>query len=127
MAQHIIQSGKALKKFKEIVEWQGGDARKLSSSSIQLAKYKHRITAQRSGRISHLDNKMLARVARAAGAPLDKEAGIYLYCEKGDMIGKGDPIMDIYSNSERKLDIAIKVLEGYEPVELEKVVLDSLR
>ncbi|MFH1307197.1 MAG: AMP phosphorylase [Candidatus Micrarchaeota archaeon] len=127
MASNIIDNGKALKKFKQIVEWQGGNARKLTSDSIPLGKYTHKIKASRSGRISHVDNKLLARVARATGAPADKYAGIYLHCEKGDMVKKGDTLMDLYSNSEHKLSIAIKVLQGFEPIEMEKVVLDSLR
>ncbi len=127
MATRIIDSGKALKKFKEIVEWQGGDEKKLSSDSIPIANYSHRIRAEKNGRVSHLDNKMLSRIARTAGAPADKLAGIYLHCEKGDMVKKGDPIMDIYASSEHKLSVALKVLKGYEPVELEKVLLDTLR
>jgi thymidine phosphorylase len=50
-----------------------------------------------------------------------------MHCEKGDMVKKGDPIMDIYASSEHKLSVALKVLKGYEPVELEKVLLDTLR
>ncbi|MFA5108219.1 MAG: AMP phosphorylase [Candidatus Micrarchaeia archaeon] len=126
IAANLIENGKALKKFKEIVEWQGGSTKGLSSTSISIGKYKHTIIATRSGRVSHVDNKMLSRVARAAGSPADKESGIYLHCEKGDMINKGEPIMDVYSNSENKLSVAIKVLEEYEPVELEKVLLDTL-
>lgn len=125
-AARLIESGKALKKFKEIVEWQGGDVRKLASDSIPFASHKHTIIAEKSGRVSHVDNKMLSRVARAAGAPSDKLAGVFLYCEKGDMIQKGEPIMDIYSNSDSKISVAIKVLKGYEPVELEKVLLDTM-
>lgn len=127
VATRLVESGKALKKFKEIVEWQGGNAKKLTSDSIPYAKYKHTIKADKDGRVFHVNNKMLSRVARAAGAPADKLAGVYLYVEKGDRIKKGDPIMDIYSNSESKLSVAIKVLKGYGPVELEKVLLDTLR
>ncbi|MEM3362116.1 MAG: AMP phosphorylase [Candidatus Anstonellaceae archaeon] len=126
LAAKILDSKKALKKFQEIVEWQGGK-KNVSSKDISFAKYKHTVYSSKTGRVSHLDNKLLARVARAAGAPADKEAGIYLYCEKGDMITKGQPIMEIYSNSEAKLSVAIKVLEEYGPVELEKVLLDSIR
>ena len=126
MATHILESGKALKKFKEIVEWQGGDSKKLSSNSIPDANYTYRISAPKDGRVFHVDNKMLSRIARAAGAPADKFAGVLLHCEKGDMIKKGQPIMDIHSNSEHKLSVAIKVLKGYEPIELEKVLLDTL-
>ncbi|MFH1095562.1 MAG: AMP phosphorylase [Candidatus Micrarchaeota archaeon] len=127
IAARLIDNGKALAKFKQIVEWQGGETRNLNSHSIPIGSHHYRVIAERSGRISHLDNKMLSRVARAAGAPAIKGAGIYLHCEKGDLIKAGNPIMDIYSESETKLDMAIEVLKGYEPVEMEKVLLDSLK
>ncbi|VVC01322.1 AMP phosphorylase [uncultured archaeon] len=127
IAAALIENGKALKKFKEIVEWQGGDTKKLNSHSIPIANYHHRILAPRSGRVSHLDNKLLARVARACGAPADVGSGVYLHMEKGDLVKQGDPLMDLYAESEGKLEMAIKVFETYDAVELEKVVLDSLR
>jgi AMP phosphorylase len=127
IAASMLQSGKALAKFKQIVEWQGGSSKGLSSQEIPIGRYHHRITANRPGRISHLDNKLLSRIARACGAPSDKGAGVYLHVEKGDMVKVGSPIMDLYAESEAKLDVAIKVLEAYEAVEMEKVVLDSLR
>ncbi|MDE1797970.1 MAG: AMP phosphorylase [Candidatus Micrarchaeota archaeon] len=127
IAQKLITNGKALAKFKQIVEWQGGETKKLNSQSIPIGDCHHRVLAQASGRISHLDNKLLSRIARAAGAPLDKGAGLFLYCQKGDVLKAGQPIMDIYADSDAKLDMALKVLENYEAVELEKMVLDQLR
>jgi AMP phosphorylase len=127
LAASIIKSGKAYKKFKQIVEAQGGDVSRLHSENMDLGSYFHQIKANRSGRVFHIDNKMLSRLARAAGSPADNGAGVHLYVEKGDMIQKGDPLMDIYSNSESKLGVALKVLKEYETVEFEKVVLDTLK
>lgn len=127
VAQKLIENGKALSKFKQMVEWQGGDARKLGSHTVPIGSCHHRIQARRRGRISHLDNKLLSRIARAAGAPTDKGAGVYLHCHHGDLVKPGDALMDIYAESEAKLDLALRLLEGYEPVELEKIVIDSMR
>ncbi len=127
IAASMLDNGKALAKFKQIVEWQGGDARKLNSHSVPIGSCHHRIIATRSGRVSHLDNKLLSRIARACGAPLDRGAGVYLHMEKGDMVKAGAPLMDLYAESEGKLEVALKVFNTYEAVEMEKVVLDSLR
>ena len=127
IAQKLITNGKALSKFKQIVEAQGGDARKLNARSVPIGSHKYSFKAVRAGRISHLDNKMLSRLARAAGAPSDKGAGVYLHCNHGDMVRPGETLLDIYAESESKLDLAIKVLGSYEAIEMEKVVLDSLR
>ncbi len=123
----LLDNGKALAKFKQIVEWQGGETKKLNSHSVPIGSCHHRIVATRAGRVSHLDNKLLARIARACGAPADKGAGVFLHMEKGDLIKIGDPLMDLYAESEGKLEVALKVFETYDAVEMEKVVLDSLR
>lgn len=125
VANEIISSGKALSKFQEIVELQGGK-QKVKSSDVPAAKYKHEVCAGHDGRIYHLDNRMLSKVARAAGAPNDKEAGVLLLRERGDRVRQGDVLFEIHSDSETKLDFAIKALEGWEPVELRKVVLSSI-
>ena len=66
-------------------------------------------------------------IARAAGSPFDKGAGIILYCEHGDKVRKGDKLFDIVAESEAKLDFAIKTMEEYNPIELEKIVIQTIR
>ncbi|VVB58985.1 AMP phosphorylase [Candidatus Anstonella stagnisolia] len=124
-ASSILQSGKALVKFREIIELQGGNG-KVRISDLPIGKYKHGVIAPKTGRIAHVDNKMLSKIARAAGAPADKGAGVYLHCEAGDKVTKGDILFDIYSESEAKLDFAIKALEGWWPMDLQKVILGTM-
>ncbi len=123
-AQRLIESGKALAKFREIVELQGGK-KNIKISDVPVANYKHKVLAEKDGKVSHIDNKMVSKIARAAGAPNDKAAGVLLCCERGDKVKKGDVLFEIHSTSETKLDFAIKALEGWEAVELQKVVLGS--
>jgi len=124
VAEELISSGKALEKFREIVELQGGK-RNIRASDVQVAHYKYEVKAEADGRIFHVDNKMISKVARAAGAPNDKAAGVLLVKERGDSVRKGDVLFEIHSDSETKLDFAIKALEGWEPMELRKVVLGT--
>ena len=84
------------------------------------------MTAEANGRIFHIDNKMMSKVARAAGAPNDKAAGVLLLCERGDKVNKGDPLFEIHADSEICLDFAIKALEGWNGVELEKTVFSKV-
>ena len=78
------------------------------------------------GRVFHIDNRMISKIARAAGAPNDKVAGVRLLCERGDKVRRGDPLFEIHSDSETKMDFAIKALEGWAGVELEKSVLSRI-
>jgi AMP phosphorylase len=123
-AQKLIESGKALAKFREIVELQGGK-KNVKIADVPVANYKHSVLAEKDGKVSHIDNKMVSKIARAAGAPNDKAAGVLLCCERGDRVKRGDVLFEIHSTSETKLDFAIKALEGWEAVELQKVVLGS--
>jgi len=125
VASGLISSGKALAKFQEIVELQGGK-QNVKISDVPVAKYKYEVKAPQDGRIYHIDNKMISKVARAAGAPNDKVAGVFLMCERGDRVHKGETLFEIHSDSETKLDFAIKALEGWEPMELRKVVLSEI-
>lgn len=125
VSEKLVSSGKALAKFREIVELQGGHPN-VNVDDVPVAAYKHTVYAKENGRIFHIDNKMISKVARAAGAPNDKAAGLLLLCERGDKVARGDPLFEIHSDSEGKLDFAIKSLEGWEPVELRKVVLNSI-
>lgn len=124
VAAQLVTSGKALAKFREIVEMQGG-VKNVKITDVPVAKYKHEVLAEKDGRVSHIDNKMVSKIARAAGAPNDKAAGVLLLCERGDRVKAGDVLFEIQSTSETKLDFAIKALEGWEAVELQKVVLSS--
>jgi AMP phosphorylase len=124
-AERILASGAALRKFQEIVELQGGK-RGVKASDVPVAKHRHTVEAEKDGRVFHIDNKMISKIARAAGAPNDKVAGVLLMCERGDKIKRGQPLFEIHSDSEAKLSFAIKALEGWEVVELEKTVLSKV-
>ncbi|MCX8200263.1 MAG: AMP phosphorylase [Candidatus Micrarchaeota archaeon] len=122
MAMGIIKSGKALDKLREIVEAQGGSPN-LRIDDLPIGKYKAEIYADADGRVDYISNSNISRIARAAGAPKVKGAGCVLKCEHGDRIRKGEVIFEIYSDSEAKLDYALKVAEEVKPVELQKIVL----
>jgi len=126
-AMKIINSGKAMSKFREIIEAQGGDGN-VKVSDLPLGSCRYEVIAERSGRVSHVDNKIMSRLARAAGAPVHKGAGIMLHCEKGDKVHKGDVLFDLYAESETNLDYALKAYEkGWKPIELQKIVLDMIK
>jgi len=125
VAEKILLSGKALEKFKEIVELQGGDP-KVSSRDIDIGKYEHNVFAKQPGKIHHIDSKIISKIARLAGAPKDSGAGVYLYRSKGDTIRKGEKLFTVYSSSKTKLNYVIKALEELEPIEKRKFILGIL-
>ena len=125
IAEDILNSGKALKKMKEIITLQGGNG-KIKSSDLIPGKYTYDIKATKKARIEHIDNKNISRIARAAGAPFSKGAGLYLYKVKGDYVRKGDVILTIYAESESRLSRAIRAVKEFPPILLEKMFIDEI-
>ena len=119
-------NGKALAKFREIIALQGGNA-KVKTSDIPVGQYSHTIASEVSGSIFHIDNKVMSKVARIAGAPRDKGAGVLIHRIRGDRIEKGDKLFTVFSESEAKLDFALKALRDLEPMEMRKMLLGSVQ
>ena len=72
------------------------------------------MTAEKSGLILWVSNQILVEIARAAGAPKDKGAGILLHKKLGDKVKKGEKVFTIYAEKSHKLQRASKIL-GEEP------------
>lgn len=104
-ARDILNSGRAYEQFMKIIEEQKGNP-KITPDNIPTGKFSHTYKSSKSGKIIEMDNKVIARIARIAGAPHDKEAGIYLYKKVNQRVKKGEKIMTIYSDSKTKLKYA---------------------
>ncbi len=122
IAEKILKSGKAYEKMKQIIEEQGGDPG-ITPEEIKIGNKQFTVYAPSSGRVHLVHNKAISSIARAAGAPRDKEAGIYMYVEKGDKVKKGQKLFTVFSVSNRKLNAAKELVEKLSPIEMEKVVL----
>lgn len=125
VANEVLESGRAHKKFIEIIEAQGGNP-EITAATIPNAPYSHTITAERGDIVYSIDSYNVGMMARAAGAPGDKMAGIILHVDRGDEIKKGAPILEIHSHSEGKLDEAIAMMKTSPPIILERSVLEHI-
>ncbi|MFH1784983.1 MAG: AMP phosphorylase [Candidatus Micrarchaeota archaeon] len=126
VAETALKNGKALAKFREIVELQGGNP-KVKTSDIRIGAYTHTITSKVAGSIFHIDNKTIAKIARIAGSPRDKGAGVFLHRVRGDRVEIGDKLFTIYADSESAIDATLKAIKQVEPVEMRKMLLGSLQ
>ncbi|MBT3690796.1 thymidine phosphorylase [Candidatus Woesearchaeota archaeon] len=104
-AREILDSGKAYTQFMKIMEEQEGDP-KIIPDSIALGKFEYTMKSSKTGKIKEIDNKVISRISRIAGAPHDKEAGIYLYKKLNQKVKRGEKVMTIYSDSKTKLKYA---------------------
>jgi thymidine phosphorylase len=92
LARDILESGRALEKMRAIIDAQG--ARDPSRKVGGLCNVIH---AERDGSISSIDNQQMARIARLAGAPMDKGAGVDLYRKVGNKVRRGEPLYAIHA------------------------------
>ncbi|MFA7707635.1 MAG: thymidine phosphorylase [Candidatus Pacearchaeota archaeon] len=98
LARQILNSGDAFIKFEEIIKAQCGEIKELIPG-----KYSYNVHSERSINLKHFDNKLINSLAREAGCPEDKAAGIYLYKKAKEVVKKGEKILTIYATSEEKL------------------------
>ena len=50
----------------------------------------------------------MTRLAKSAGAPNDKGAGVYLHKKVGDKVKEKEPLFTVYAESREKLIFALK-------------------
>ncbi|MCD6157929.1 MAG: AMP phosphorylase [Euryarchaeota archaeon] len=125
LAIEAFKSGKAYEKMKEIIEAQGGDPN-VKPEDLPVGEYKELFRATSSGYVTHISNKAIVSIARAAGAPKDKGAGIRLHVKAGDNVKQGDPLFEIYAESEERLSEAIIVARRNWPIRVEGMLLKVL-
>ncbi|RLJ09504.1 MAG: AMP phosphorylase [Candidatus Aenigmatarchaeota archaeon] len=108
-AYRMIKTGKAEKKLREIIGAQGGDSN-IQPEDIPVGEYKAEVKSKTSGIVHWINNRSITQIAREAGAPKNKGAGLILHKKIDDKVRKGETIFEIYAESERKLERALKLV-----------------
>jgi thymidine phosphorylase len=93
IARDILDSGRALAKMQAIIDAQGRQ-----SEHYQPGPLVREVCADRSGVVVSIDNYQMARIARLAGAPMDKGAGVDLLKKLGDRVEQGEPLYRVHAN-----------------------------
>jgi AMP phosphorylase len=125
LCKKSLESGKAEKKFREIIAAQGGDP-SVRASQISPGRERRKVLSKVDGKVGHVDNKAIFRLCRALGAPSDKKAGIMLFVRKEKRISKGDVLFEMYSSSRNAIEYAHANIDEYPVVEIEKVIIDII-
>ncbi len=125
IAKDILQSGRALKKMKDIIDAQGGDPN-IESEQIAVGPSKQSITAQADGYITHVSNAAINQIARATGAPGERGSGVVLFGKRGHKVTKGEPILEIFAERQSKLEEAYSLVAKLKPVAIEGMLLEEI-
>ncbi len=109
-AFEILESGKAYQKMVEIIKAQGG--KEIAPENLKIGRHSYNFLSHEGGKVIAIDNIPISRIARIAGAPNDKGAGIYLHRRVGDAVKKGEDLFTIYAESRRELEHAKDVAKS---------------
>lgn len=115
-----LESGQAVKKFAQMVAYQGGNPNVVDDYSlIPYARYKEIIVSPENGLVKEIDAYKVgvANIITGAGRKkkndeIDYGAGVVVKKKIGDKISKNEPIFDVYSSDDRKVEEAAKYLEN---------------
>ena len=133
--ENCFNSGKAYKKFIELIQRQGGDISYCENTEkFEKARYQESIIFEE-GYISKIDAEKIGKIACNLGAgrikkedKIDMSAGIIVNKKVGDYIKKEDIVAILYSNSKEKIEEAKEMIKQAititdKKVEKEKMIL----
>lgn len=118
--REVIRNGKALEKFKEFIQNQGGDASVVDHPDrLPKAKYLIELPAQQDGVVAELVADEIGTAAMLLGAgratkesEIDLAVGLMLNKKVGDAVKKGDSLVTIHANRENVDDVKQKLYES---------------
>ncbi|MED1065874.1 pyrimidine-nucleoside phosphorylase [Bacillus paralicheniformis] len=121
----VMKNGKALQKFKDFLQNQGGDSSVADNpEKLPQAAYKIDIPAKEAGVVSEIVADQIGVAAMLLGAgratkedKIDLAVGIMLRKKVGDAVEKGDPLVTLYANRENVDDVIAKVYDNIQIAE----------
>jgi len=121
-AKELLESGAAHEKFMEIAVAQGAKP-DLKADDLEPGQYSYDVVATNSGYVHDIRNKEVVIIAKAAGSPSDKGAGLLIFKKKGQRVEVGDTLMTIYAESPAKLKRAKELSMTNNPFDIEGMLL----
>jgi AMP phosphorylase len=129
-ADDVLRSGKAERKLREIIEAQGGNPR-VKPNEISVGDKKAEVNAKQAGKVLWISTENIVQIAREAGAPKEKGAGVVLKAKLGESVKKDGVLLEVYAERSTKLASALELAERLQPIVLsrkteERMLLDQV-
>ncbi|MGB8579496.1 MAG: thymidine phosphorylase [Candidatus Sulfotelmatobacter sp.] len=118
LSEKLIASGKALDKFRQMVELQGGDPRVVDDpEKLPRARHAMILSSPRNGYLASLQCEQVGTACVILGGgrerkedSVDPAVGIVLHKKVGDAISTGEPLATVHYNDESLADRARELL-----------------
>jgi pyrimidine-nucleoside phosphorylase len=116
----LISSGKALEKFRQMVEMQGGDPRVIDDvKRLPQAQSTVQVASPKPGYVGSLECEQIGTACVILGGgrerkedSVDPAVGIVLHKKVGDRVAAGEPLATIYYNAEARAARARQLIEA---------------
>ena len=130
MAQDMIDSGKAMQKMRDIIAAQGGNPA-VKPEDLPVGSKSAIVRSKEAGKVLWLSTDDIVRIARTAGAPKEKGAGVLLHAKLGDYVRKDGALIEVFAERSSKLSAALELANQLTPIVLSKkpeakMVLDTI-
>jgi pyrimidine-nucleoside phosphorylase len=135
-----IESGRALQTFARMVERQGGDPRVTEDySRLPSAPSRATYAATRAGYLTALKAEAIGRASNLLGAgrttvgdSIDHGVGVLLLAKPGEMVSRGQPLVELHHRNGRGVDAALALCHeaiaiGDQPPPRREKVLGEVR
>jgi pyrimidine-nucleoside phosphorylase len=118
-SEQLIACGKALDKFRQMVELQGGDARTIDDpAKLPRARHQTTLSSPKGGYVACMRCEQIGTACVILGGgrerkedSVDPAVGIVLHKKIGDTVSVGEPLATIYYNAEAPMTRARQLLE----------------
>lgn len=104
IAQRLLDSGEALARMQDIIQAQGSSG--FDHHRPTLGPLQFEVHAPADGMVIGIDNLQMARIARLAGAPKVRNAGVDLVHKLGDTVRAGDVLYRVHAAFQSDLAFA---------------------
>jgi pyrimidine-nucleoside phosphorylase len=128
-----VKSGKALKKWEELVEYQGGNLDYMYSDEFTRTNYSFELKANSDGYLYSYNTYEIGVAVSILGAgrstkddKIDHKVGIILHKKVGDEVKSGETVMEIKYNDINKFNQALQLLKNCYIVKSEKPAKEPL-
>ena len=119
IAAQLIDSGRGLEKFREMVELQGGDLSVIDHpAKLPRASGSQEILSPAKGYVAAIESETIGIAGVILGGgrerkedSVDPSVGIVLHKKVGDAVGHGEPLATLYYNSEPRAARARPLIE----------------
>jgi AMP phosphorylase len=130
MAEEMLDSGRAEKKMRQIIAEQGGNPA-VKPEDLPIGPESAEVHSERTGKVLWLSTDDIVRIAREAGAPKEKGAGVVLHAKLGETVHKDGVLFEVYAERSSKLASALDLAKQLSPIVLskkpeERMILDQI-